>query len=110
MTDTSKIDAEVNAEIAAAAEQRRRRKRETTVETAPAMVRQRLDLMISPIKPAPTGRLLRLETLAVTSKALPDIKSELGAKHPLVIEWQRLHDETVNWLHKDGVQRALDNL
>jgi len=110
MVNETELDAETQAEIAAAQERGRKERREATAETAPTLVRQKLDLMLSPIRPAPQGRLLHLETLAVTSRALAWTENELGDDHPLTKEWRRLHDETLAWLHKDGMQRFLRDI
>jgi hypothetical protein len=110
MDNASALDDETQAELAAAQERGRKERREATVETAPALVRQKLDLMLSAIRPAPQGRLLHMETLVVTSRALPQTERELGPEHPLVMEWRRLHDETLAWLHDDGMQRFFRNI
>ena len=110
MANETELDAETQAELAAAQERGRKERREATAETAPTLVLQKLDLMLSAIRPAPQGRLLHMETLVVTSRVLPLTERELGPEHPLVLEWRRLHDETLAWLHDDGMKRFFKNL
>ncbi len=90
-----------------AAERGHRKRLAATSETAPAMVQESVERMLASINKAPTGRLLRLETLTLASIMLPRMKKSLGPRHALTKEWKKLHDETLAWLEKSNNDRYL---